>query len=150
MKKTLSSLVKLVLVITYGYDAVSIEDILLARSMADSDKQPDMGQGALIGAGLAGAAGIGYTDLAARLRPQTQMDVMPPRGYRLKPGHRMAGGLVGAILGGVWCWYCINDETEFTCCRHSCKTASTGELNAVDQQALQSILADTYSNTLGV
>ena len=25
-----------------------------------------------------------------------------------------------------------------------------GELNAVDQQALQSILADTYSNTLGM
>ena len=131
--------------------AVSIEDILLARSMADSDKQPDMGQGALIGAGLAGAAGIGYTDLAARLRPQTQMDVMPPRGYRLKPGHRMAGGLVGAILGGA-----LGAGTASMMKQNSpaadilAKLQVQGELNAVDQQALQSILADTYSNTLGM
>ena len=131
--------------------AVSIEDILLARSMADSDKQPDMGQGALIGAGLAGAAGIGYTDLAARLRPQTQMDVMPPRGYRLKPGHRMAGGLVGAILGGA-----LGAGTASMMKDNSpaadilAKLQVQGELNAVDQQALQSILADTYSNTLGM
>ena len=131
--------------------AVSIEDILLARSMADSNEQPDMGQGALIGAGLAGAAGIGYTDLAARLRPQTQMDVMPPRGHRLKPGHRMAGGLVGAILGGA-----LGAGTASMMKENSpaanilAKLQVQGELNAVDQQALQSILADTYSNTLGM
>ena len=81
--------------------AVSIEDILLARSVSDADKQPTPLEGGLLGAGIAGTVGIGYTDLAARLRPKTQMDVMPPRGYRLKPGYRMAGGLVGAILGGA-------------------------------------------------
>ena len=131
--------------------AVSIEDILLARSMADNDQQMDPGQGALLGAGIAGAAGIGYTDLAARLRPQTQMDVMPPRGYRLKPGHRMAGGLVGAILGGA-----LGAGTASMMKENSpaadilAKLQVQGELNAVDQQALQSILADTYSNTLGM
>ena len=131
--------------------AVSIEDILLARSMADKDQQIDSGQGALIGAGIAGAAGIGYTDLAARLRPQTQMDVMPPRGYRLKPGHRMAGGLVGAILGGA-----LGAGTASMMKQNSpaadilAKLQVQGELNSVDQQALQSILADTYSNTLGM
>ena len=131
--------------------AVSIEDILLARSMADSDQQLDPGQGALLGAGIAGAAGIGYTDLAARLRPQTQMDIMPPRGYRLKPGHRMAGGLVGAILGGA-----LGAGTASMMKQNSpaadilAKLQVQGELNAVDQQALQSILADTYSNTLGM
>ena len=131
--------------------AVSIEDILLARSMADNDQQMDPGQGALLGAGIAGAAGIGYTDLAARLRPQTQMDVMPPRGYRLKPGHRMAGGLVGAILGGA-----LGAGTASMMKQNSpaadilAKLQVQGELNAVDQQALQSILADTYSNTLGM
>ena len=131
--------------------AVSIEDILLARSMADNDQQMDPGQGALLGAGIAGAAGIGYTDLAARLRPQTQMDVMPPRGYRLKPGHRMAGGLVGAILGGA-----LGAGTASMMKQNSpaadilAKLQVQGDLNAVDQQALQSILADTYSNTLGM
>ena len=131
--------------------AVSIEDILLARSMADNDQQMDPGQGALLGAGISGAAGIGYTDLAARLRPQTQMDVMPPRGYRLKPGHRMAGGLVGAILGGA-----LGAGTASMMKQNSpaadilAKLQVQGDLNAVDQQALQSILADTYSNTLGM
>ena len=131
--------------------AVSIEDILLARSMADESQQASPGQGALIGAGLAGAAGIGYTDLAARLRPQTQIDVMPPRGYRLKPGHRMAGGLVGAILGGA-----LGAGTAAMMKQNSpaatllAKLQTEGELNPIDQQALQSVLADTYSNTLGM
>jgi len=131
--------------------AVGIEDILLARSLKDAEEATSTGQGALIGAGLAGAAGIGYTDLAARLRPQTQMDVMPPRGYRLKPGHRMAGGLVGAILGGA-----LGAGTASMMKQNSpaanilAKLQVQGELNAVDQQALQSILADTYSNTLGM
>jgi len=131
--------------------AVGIEDILLARSLKDAEETPSAEQGALIGAGLSGAAGIGYTDLAARLRPQTQMDVMPPRGYRLKPGHRMAGGLVGAILGGA-----LGAGTASMMKENSpaanilAKLQVQGELNAVDQQALQSILADTYSNTLGM
>ena len=131
--------------------AVSIEDILLARSMSDAEKRIDPGEGALIGAGLMGAAGIGYTDLAARLRPQTQMSVMPPRGYRLKPGHRMAGGLVGAILGGA-----LGAGTAAMMKQNSpaanilAKLQTDGDLNPADQQALQSILADTYSNTLGM
>ena len=131
--------------------AVSIEDILLARSMSDGEKRIDPGEGALIGAGLAGVAGIGYTDLAARLRPQTQMSIMPPRGYRLKPGHRMAGGLVGAILGGA-----LGAGTAAMMKQNSpaanilAKLQTDGDLNPVDQQALQSILADTYSNTLGM
>ena len=131
--------------------AVSIEDILLARSMSDAEKRIDPGEGALIGAGLMGAAGIGYTDLAARLRPQTQMSTMPPRGYRLKPGHRMAGGLVGAILGGA-----LGAGTAAMMKQNSpaanilAKLQTDGDLNPVDQQALQSILADTYSNTLGM
>ena len=131
--------------------AVSIEDILLARSMSDAEKRIDPGEGALIGAGLMGTAGIGYTDLAARLRPQTQMSIMPPRGYRLKPGHRMAGGLVGAILGGA-----LGAGTAAMMKQNSpaanilAKLQTDGDLNPVDQQALQSILADTYSNTLGM
>ena len=131
--------------------AVGIEDILLARSLKDAEEAPDPVQGGLIGAGIAGAVGIGATDLAARLRPQTQMSVMPPRGFRLKPGHRMAGGLVGAILGGaLGAGSAAMMRENSPAAEILAKLQVQGDLNAVDQQALQSILADTYSNTLGM
>ena len=39
---------------------------------------------------------------------------------------------------------------ESPAARDSCKASTQGDLTAVDQQALQDILADTYSNTLGM
>ena len=63
----------------------------------------------------------------------------------------MAGGLVGAILGGA-----LGAGTAAMMKQNSpaaeilAKLQTQGDLNAVDQQALQSILADTYSNTLGM
>ena len=132
--------------------AVSIEDILLARSMQDQQEGPDIGSSALIGAGLAGTAGIAVGDLAERLRPMTQQRAMPSSPMsRLKPGHRMAGGLVGAILGGA-----LGAGTKAMMEQNSpaanilAKLQVQGELNPRDQQALQSILADTYSNTLSM
>ena len=132
--------------------AVSIEDILLARAMKDQEAGPDMGTSALIGAGLGGTAGITVGDLAERLRPMTQQRVMPSGPMsRLKPGYRMAGGLVGAILGGA-----LGAGTKAMMQQNSpaanilAKLQVQGELNPRDQQALQSILADTYSNTLGM
>ena len=108
--------------------AVSIEDILLARSVQDQQAGPDMGTSALIrSAGLGGTAGIALGDLAERLRPMTQQRAMPSGVMsRLKPGHRMAGGLVGAILGGaLGAGTKADDAAEFTCCKYSCKTASS-------------------------
>ena len=122
--------------------AVSIEDILLARAMKDQEAGPDMGTSALIGAGLGGTAGITVGDLAQRLSP---------KGPMLKPGMRMAGGLVGAILGGA-----LGAGTKAMMQQNSpaanilAKLQVQGELNPRDQQALQSILADTYSNTLSM
>ena len=131
--------------------AVSIEDILLARAISDQNERVKPEQGAALGAGIAGTAGIAIGDLAQRLKPQTQMSTMPPTGYRLKPGMRMAGGLVGAILGGA-----LGAGTAAMMKQNSpaanilAKLQTDGDLNPADQQALQSILADTYSNTLGM
>ena len=132
--------------------AVGIEDILLARAMQDERDKPDLETSALIGAGLGGTAGITFGDLAQRLQPMTQKRVMPPSiGSRVKPGMRMAGGLVGAILGGA-----LGAGTRAMMTNNSpaanilAKLQVQGELNANDQQALQSILADTYSNTLSM
>ena len=65
----------------------------------------------------------------------------------------MAGGLVGAILGGA-----LGAGTasmmiqEFTCCSIFLqKLQVQGELNAMQiSKHLENILADTYSNTLGM
>ena len=133
--------------------AVSIEDVLLARSLKDQEDQMSGSTAAIVGAGLGGVAGISLGDLSQRLRPQTQMSTMPPKGvgYKLKPGHRMAGGLVGMILGGA-----LGAGTREMMVNQSpaaqllAKLQVQGELNAIDQQALQSVLADTYTNTLGM
>ena len=122
--------------------AVSIEDILLARSMADQERRIDSKEGAILGAGIAGTAGIAIGDLAQRISPSKNP---------LKPGMRMAGGLVGAILGGA-----LGAGTAALMKQNSpaanilAKLQTDGDLNPADQQALQSILADTYSNTLGM
>ena len=122
--------------------AVSIEDILLARAMQDQESGPDPTSGALVGAGLAGSVGITMGDLAQRLNPSKNP---------LAPGKRMAGGLVGAILGGA-----LGAGATQLMKQNSpaadllAKLQVQGELNAVDQQALQSVLADTYSNSIGM
>ena len=128
--------------------AVSIEDILLARSMQDQQEGPDLGTSALIGAGLAGTAGIAIGDLAQRVRPMTQQRAMPSGPMsRLKPGHRMAGGLVGAILGGTLGagarQMMIQDSPA---ANMLAKMQAQGTLNPMDRSQLQSVLRDIYNN----
>ena len=122
--------------------AVGIEDILLMRAQQDAADRPSTKDSAVLGAGIGGTAGIALGDLYQRLTPGKN---------RFAPGMRMAGGLVGAILGGA-----LGAGTRELMVKQSpaanilAKLQTQGELSAVDQQALQGILADTYSNTLGM
>ena len=133
--------------------AVGIEDILLLKAQQDSQNQADPATGAAIGAGIGATAGVTIGQIANRLRPQTQMNVMPPTGpiYRMKPGHRMAGGLVGMILGGA-----LGAGTAQMMRQNSpaasilAKLQVKGDLTPSEQASLQTILADTYSQTLGM
>ena len=69
----------------------------------------------------------------------------------VKPGVRMAGGLVGAVLGGALGTGARQMMiAESPAARMLAKVQTTGELSYADQQALENILADTYSNTLGM
>ena len=120
--------------------AVGIEDILLARAM--HDQESNLGQGALLGAGIAGTAGIALGDLQQRLDPSKN---------RFAPGKRMAGGLVGAILGGALGAGAAQLMKQTSPAADLlAKLQVQGDLSNSDQLALQNVLADTYRNTLGM
>ena len=126
--------------------AVGIEDILLARAQQDEQNRMSIGTGALIGAGLTGAAGLSVGDLGQRLKAG-----ILGKGSRFQPGMRMAGGLVGAVLGGaLGAGASQMMQQESPAARLLAKLQVQGDLSASDQQALQNVLADTYSNTLGM
>ena len=122
--------------------AVSIEDVLLARAQQDELNRMSTGTAAVLGAGIAGTAGVTLGDLYQRLLPSKN---------RFKPGMRMAGGLVGAVLGGA-----LGAGTRQMAVQESpaanilAKLQATGNLSVNDTQALQTILADTYNNTLAM
>ena len=132
--------------------AVGIEDILLARAVQDQQSEPDLGNSALLGAGIGGTAGVSLGALAHRLTPMNQQRVMPPNiGSRMKPGMRMAGGLVGAILGGaLGAGASEMMKKESPAANLLAKLQVHGELDSLDQQALQNVLADTYNNIIGM
>ena len=126
--------------------AVGIEDILLARAQQDEQNQMSAGTGALLGAGIAGTAGITVGALGQRLKSGVL-----GKGPALKPGMRMAGGLVGAILGGaLGAGASQMMQRESPSARLLAKLQTQGDLSTQDQLALQNVLADTYSNTLGM
>ena len=107
--------------------ASSIEDILMAKAMADAESRPDpavaMGGGAAVGGVLGALPGIGGA-----------------RG-------RMAGGLMGAILGGALGGgvrqMMIQDSPAANVLA---KMQAQGTLNPMDRQQLQSVLKDIYNN----
>ena len=107
--------------------ASSIEDILMAKAMADAESRPDpavaMGGGAAVGGVLGALPGIGGA-----------------RG-------RMAGGLMGAILGGALGGgvrqMMIQDSPA---ANMLAKMQAQGTLNPMDRQQLQSVLKDIYNN----
>ena len=107
--------------------ASSIEDILMAKAMADAESRPDpaaaMGGGAAVGGVLGALPGIGGV-----------------RG-------RMAGGLVGAILGGGLGLgarqMMVQDSPAAAILA---KMQAQGTLNPMDRNQLQSVLKDIYNN----
>jgi outer membrane lipoprotein SlyB len=107
--------------------ASSIEDILMAKAMADAESRPDpaaaMGGGAAVGGVLGALPGIGGV-----------------RG-------RMAGGLVGAILGGglgLGARQVMVQESPAAAIL--AKMQAQGTLNPMDRNQLQSVLKDIYNN----
>ncbi len=126
---------------------MSVQDILLQQTLQDNLNQPDpavaMGVGATGGAllGALGGAPLNATgQLLNRALGRT------PRG--LRPGFRMAGGLVGAIAGGGLGAGMANMMKQSSPAGNMLATiqAQGGDLNAMQKMQLQQILADAYNN----
>ena len=102
-----------------------VEELLLAKAIADNQGQVSQGTAMNIGGTLGGISGV-----------------LTPGG----PVKRMAGGLVGAILGGqlgsTIRQMAIQESPAGALLAKS--QAQGGELSAVDRAALQQVLADTY------
>ena len=130
--------------------AVSIEDILLARAQQDEANRPGIGTAASLGA--TGGALLGMVAGSPVHNAGVLINKMSGRTANpIKPGMRMAGGLVGAVLGGALGAGAQQAMiSESPAARMLAKIQTQGELNYADQQALENILADTYSNTLGM
>ena len=138
--------------------SVNIEEILLAKAMQDRQEKVDpavaMGVGGAAGA-LAGV-GLGSGVRALNQLPGRAIDSLAARrglspvpksfGQTLRPGARMAGGLVGAILGGA-----LGEGMRQSMVSSSPAgamlaklQASGGQLSEADQLQLQRVLADSY------
>ena len=130
--------------------AVGIEDILLARAQQDEANRPGMGTAASLGA--TGGALLGMVAGQPVHNAGVLINKMSGRQpNRMKPGMRMAGGLVGAVLGGALGAGAQQMMIkESPAARMLAKVQTEGELSYADQQALENILADTYSNTLSM
>ena len=122
-----------------------IEQILLARAAQEAESGPKLSD--MVALGAAGGAAVGALsgvpfDFVGRgvgkLRGTNGM---------FKPGARMAGGLVGAILGGG-----LGAAAQQAAIRETgeagallAKIQSQGGINALDQVRLEAVLKDAYS-----
>ena len=123
----------------------SIEDLLLMKAAEDAAAIPTSTEAALYG-GAGGAAlgammGHDTHKLGAALN---QMVGREPN--RLKPGPRMAGGLVGLILGGGLGLGIRNEAVKSSpAAALLAKAQVQGGLNSTETRQLEAILREVYS-----
>ena len=124
--------------------SANIEDILLLKARQDALNNQDNGAAITAGALTGSLAGVGLGHLHERLIPDTQMRITQSR---LKPGSRMAGGLVGAVLGGalgVGAKQMMIQESPAA--RLLAKIQTDGELSDSEAEELKQVLTNTYNN----
>ena len=141
--------------------AVTLEDILLARAQQEQSEGLPGALNAVreatpyltgVGGAVVGAAvGEGQMSVMNKLKRGLSDDSIGARIRRgVTPSYRMAGGLVGAILGGA-----LGTGAREAMVSNSpsaellAKLQINGDLNSTDKAQLQGLLADTYSNIVG-
>ena len=138
--------------------SVNIEDILLLKAQQDAaNKNNDLGLalGAISGSALgvldqAGRHSRGQEQLLQKLADRTKPPLATPEPgalNRVRPGARMAGGLVGAILGGaLGAGTSQLMQRESQAARLLAKLQTEGNLNPTEAQQLENVLTETYNS----
>ena len=140
---------------------MDIEQLLLAKAAQDAEGYPSEQAAQYVGAALGGyigamgpgqfihSTGRGYERLMDKAAPQYEVKdgakVKKPRGNRMMPGGRMAGGLVGAILGGALGPAARNEMVGNSPAASILAKSQSGTMTEADAYELQRVLADTYS-----
>ena len=130
-----------------------IEAILQAKIAEENQLAANAGNIAMVaGGGLGGIAGldmgIATDEIGKRLRTMVGKPARPEGLInRLKPGNRMAGGLVGLIvgrgLGKVIAQQALQTDAGSLLAKAQ---AQGGSLNEVDKQKLQNLMAEYYNS----
>ena len=139
-----------------------VEEILMARAMQDAQDKPSLGEAALGGAAIGAASGAILSSVpisVGRGLNSVQDQIMkgmgkkPPerKGQFMKNAKtRLAGGFVGAALGGALGAGIRNVAVQTSpAAAILAKAQAQGELDYADQLALQRVLTDTY-NEMGI
>ena len=133
---------------------MDVQELLLARAMADAERKPDpavaMGSGAAVGGVLGALGGQVPHRLSTIFDGNKPLNTTADVSRAFKPGFRMAGGLVGAILGGgLGMGVRQMMVNESPAANMLAKMQSQGTLNPMDRNQLQSVLRDIYNNPQG-
>ena len=126
---------------------LSTEEILLFKAVEDEEKRlADMQAAGLLGAGVGGVA-LGGAGAAVNGVGNMLNQVVRPnhKPARFKTGARIAGGLTGMVLGGgLGAGVSALMQKESPAARLMAKI-QTGNMDEVDTQTLENLLADTYN-----
>ena len=123
----------------------SIQDLLLMKAAEDAANTPTMSEAALIGGSLGAVAGLSVGHDAHKVG--VAFNALTGREpNRFKTGPRMAGGLVGMILGGG-----LGSGVREMMVQNSpaaqllAKAQVQGDLSGADKLQLQNILEEVYA-----
>jgi hypothetical protein len=121
-----------------------VEEILMARAIKDASEVPTSGEAFVTGAIPGAIVGTVAGQIPHSVLKNTTGRLLN-RNSAVRPGVRMAGGLVGAILGGGLGMgtrqMMIDNSPAATLLARG---QAEGGLSASDQRILADILTDTY------
>jgi hypothetical protein len=123
-----------------------IEQVLLAQAAQEAEQGPRLSDMVALGAG--GGAAMGALTGAVPHMLGKGIGHLRGTNHMMKPGARMAGGLVGAILGGGLGAVAQNQMANQTGAAGAmlAKIQAQGGMMPGDEAALENILRDAYSS----
>ena len=121
----------------------SIEDLLMYKAQEDAAAKPTVEQALLAGVPIGAVVGVAGGNTAHNIGAGINKLAGRTPG-RLVPGNRMAGGLVGSILGGALGLGVRDMMIQDSPAAALLAKAQSGNFTQDDQDKLQAVLEETY------